>query len=311
MLGRGVAERLQAAPEHQLFSDEVIVTAQEADLTILNLECCVSTRGSRWPDPAKPFYFRAPPEALAHLRMLGVRLVTLANNHALDFGRDALLDTFEHLRAASIAWVGAGPDRARARAPHVLEAGGIRIGVIGLTDHPAEYSAEDDRAGVAFAPLSDDPLPNWVAEAIARARADAELVLVTPHWGPNMTERPEPHVRRAGSALLAGGASLVAGHSAHVFHGIEGPILWDLGDFVDDYAVDPDLRNDLGLLWLVDLDRRGPLAAQAVPLRLEYCHTRLARGHEREWVAARLDAACAELGTAVEERSGRLLIPLR
>lgn len=77
--------------------------------------------------------------------------MTLANNHALDCGREALIETFDHLRAASIAWVGASSDLARARVHQVLDVGGIRIAVIGLTDHPAEYSAGEGRCGVAFA----------------------------------------------------------------------------------------------------------------------------------------------------------------
>ncbi|MER3412534.1 MAG: poly-gamma-glutamate biosynthesis protein, partial [Thermoleophilia bacterium] len=80
--------------------------------------------------------------------------------------------------------------------------------------------------------------------------APADLVLVTPHWGPNMAVEPVPHVRRAACELVEAGASLVAGHSAHVFQGVQGRVLYDLGDFLDDYRVDPELRNDLGLLWL-------------------------------------------------------------
>ncbi len=93
-----------------------------------------------------------------------------------------------------------------------------------------------------------------------------------------MAASPVPRVRAAGRALVAAGASLVAGHSAHVFQGMEERMLWDLGDFIDGYAVDPLLRNDLGLLWLVTLEPEGPTRVEAVPLRLEYCHTRLAVG---------------------------------
>jgi poly-gamma-glutamate synthesis protein (capsule biosynthesis protein) len=309
MLGRGVAARLRR-PGWRLFSEDVRAAAGEADALVLNLECCVSERGTPWPAPGKPFFFRAPPAALSQLRELGVRCVTLANNHALDFGTEALGDTFAHLEAAGIAWVGAGPDRARARAPHVLALGGLRLAVVGLTDHPRGFGARHDRAGVAFADLRRG-LPGWVAQTVAAARERADLVLVTPHWGPNMAERPVDRVRAAGAALIEAGASLVAGHSAHVFHGVRGPILWDLGDFIDDYQVDPVLRNDRGLLWIVTLDRAGARHVEALPLQLEYSHTRLARGHEREWIEARLRAACAELGTEVARRDGRLVIEMR
>ena len=108
MLGRKVAEAIDRKGPESVFADEVIAITRSADLFVLNLECCISSRGSPWPDPHKPFFFRAPPEATEALTRLGVDCVTLANNHALDFDRVALLDTLEHLRKAGIPWVGAG-----------------------------------------------------------------------------------------------------------------------------------------------------------------------------------------------------------
>jgi poly-gamma-glutamate synthesis protein (capsule biosynthesis protein) len=85
-----------------------------------------------------------------------------------------------------------------------------------------------------------------------------------------MVAAPQPRLRRRAAALRAAGATLVAGHSAHVFHGAAEGVLYDLGDFLDDYAIDPLLRNDLGLLFLVDLDRDGASRLEAVPLKLDY-----------------------------------------
>src|SRR5215216_8065476 len=116
MLGRRVAEALAADGPEGLVADEVVELTRAADLFVLNLECCIAEGGTPWPDPRKPFFFRAPPAATEFLKRLGVDCVTLANNHALDFGPEALLDTFEHLSAAGVAWVGAGPDVGSARA---------------------------------------------------------------------------------------------------------------------------------------------------------------------------------------------------
>jgi hypothetical protein len=136
-------------------------------------------------------------------------------------------------------------------------------------------------------------------------------VLVSPHWGPNMAEAPVAHVQRTAAALVEAGATLVAGHSAHVFQGVAGRVLYDLGDFLDDYAVDPALRNDLGLLFLVDLDRDGPRRLEAIPLKLEHCHTRLAAGGDARWIRERFTAACASLGTEVSAEAGRLVVEWR
>jgi poly-gamma-glutamate capsule biosynthesis protein CapA/YwtB (metallophosphatase superfamily) len=308
MLGRGVAERLAREPPEALWAPSLVEVARAADLFVLNLECCISDRGGPWPAPGKPFFFRAPPAAVEALALLGVDCVTCANNHALDFGADALLDTLGHLDRAGIAHVGAGPDVDAARAPAVLESGGLRLGVVGVTDHPADFAAGPNSPGVAYADLRAG-VPDWLPKVIGSVDADA--VMVTPHWGPNMTVTPVEHVRAAAPAMLEAGAALVAGHSAHVFHGVSGRVLYDLGDFLDDYAVDANLRNDLGLLWLVELDAEGLVRLEAVPLRLEYGHTRMADGDDRAWIARRFRQACAEFGTDVTEGDGHLVVSWR
>jgi poly-gamma-glutamate capsule biosynthesis protein CapA/YwtB (metallophosphatase superfamily) len=305
MLGRKVAEHLAEVPPTALFADGVVAAAREADLFVLNLECAISERGERWPDPFKPFFFRAPPVAVEVLRHLGVACVTLANNHALDFGAVALLDTCRHLAEAGIAWVGAGVDERAARTPVVLERAGLRVGVVGVTDHPPAYAAAAGRPGVAYAGLRHG-VPGWLSDRVAGL--DADVVVVSPHWGPNMVGEPVPHVRSAAATLLDAGATMVAGHSAHVFHGVADRVLYDLGGFIDDYARHPDLRNELGLLWLVTFAGCVPTRVEAVPLALDYCHTRLADRDEAAWIANRLRRACARLGTTVDEKAGRLVV---
>jgi hypothetical protein len=306
MLGRGVAAALAELPSRRLVAPEVTELVGEAELFVLNLECCISDRGQPSVGPARPFVFRAPPTAAETLAHLGVDCVTLANNHALDFGVEALIDTLEHLRAAGIACVGAGRNVEAARASCLLRAGGLRLAIVGVSDHPPEYAASAERPGIAYADLWHEPPPAWLLEAVQTPEADA--VLVTPHWGPNMAPDPVPHVRRAATALVEAGATLVAGHSAHVFQGVAGRVLYDLGDFLDDYAVDPLLRNDLGLLFLVTLDRGGPCRLEAIPLKLEYAYTRLADGDDADWIRRRFRAACASFGTVVTAGDERLTI---
>jgi poly-gamma-glutamate capsule biosynthesis protein CapA/YwtB (metallophosphatase superfamily) len=293
MLGRGVAKELGRRPPRSLVSEEVAEITRAADLFVLNLECCISERGEPVP---KTFNFRAPPAAVETLLHLGVDCVTLANNHALDFGTDALLDTLEYLRAAGIAWAGAGENVEEARSPAVVDG----LTIVAFADHERGFAAGPDRPGIAFADIRRS-IPAWLRE---RAR-DA---LVCPHWGPNMVQSPLPHVRLAARALRETGATLVAGTSAHVFHGVEGNVLYDLGDFLDDYAVHPVLRNDHGLLFLVELEPDGPRRIEAVPLKLEYAYTRLARGEEAVWIHRRFREACSQFGTEVLEQDGRLVV---
>jgi poly-gamma-glutamate capsule biosynthesis protein CapA/YwtB (metallophosphatase superfamily) len=293
MLGRAVALELERRPPQSLVADEIAELTRAADLCVVNLECCISERGEA---VSKTFNFRAPPQAVETLLHLGVDCVTLANNHALDFGTACLLDTFAHLRAAGIRWAGAGENVEQARAPVVVQG----LPIVAFSDHEAGFAAGPHSPGIAYADIRRG-VPDWLLERAPDA-------LVCPHWGPNMTREPLPYVRAAARALREAGAALVAGTSAHVFHGVEGNVLYDLGDFIDDYTVDPELRNDHGLLFLVDLEPDGPRRIEAVPIRLEYAYTRLAHGEEAAWIGRRFREACAALGTEVREQDGRLVI---
>jgi poly-gamma-glutamate capsule biosynthesis protein CapA/YwtB (metallophosphatase superfamily) len=313
MLGRGVAKTLETVPPAELWSEELrALVAAECDLVVANLECCLSERG----EPTrlirgKPFFFRGPPRAVEALEAMRVRVVSSANNHALDYGPEALSDTLRHLEEAGIGVTGAGPDAESARRGAIVEAGDARLGLVAVSDHPAEYAAERDAPGIAYAELHRR-LPGWIADELARIRDQADLVIAFPHWGPNMATRPERWQRARAEDLLAAGADLVAGHSAHVFHGVErqpgGLVLYDLGDALDDYKVDPELRNDLGVLavWRPG----GSPELELIGLELEYCHTKLAEGAGAEWIAARLTQACGELGTTVERVDAqRFVVP--
>src|SRR5919106_4997356 len=161
MLGRGVAERLEQGDE--LFSDEVYALVRRADLFVLNLECCISDRGRGWLDPPKPFFFRAPPNAIEVLLRLGVDCVTLANNHALDFDTPALVDTLEHLRGAGISVVGAGDDRDSARAPARVSTSNGEVAVIAVTDHPEDFAAGETEPEVAYKAL-EEAEPDWLLD---------------------------------------------------------------------------------------------------------------------------------------------------
>ncbi|HMC07548.1 MAG TPA: CapA family protein [Solirubrobacterales bacterium] len=303
MLGRGVAERIARGRPEDVWSAEVRELLRSCDLVLLNLECCVSERGAATERiPGKPFFFRAPPAAVESLRAIGARAVGLANNHALDYESPALLDTLALLDAAGIARCGAGRDEPEARRPTIADAQGKQVGMVAVSDHPREFAAAPGAPGTAHADLRRG-VPDWLASEVERLRARCDRVVAFLHWGPNMTTEPAGWQLAAAEEMQRAGADLVAGHSAHVFHGVgwseRGPLLFDLGDALDDYAVDRALRNDLGVaaIW-----RPGEPEAELelVGLELDFCHTRLAEGEAAEWIARRLALACAPLGTRVE-----------
>ncbi|MHB1570927.1 MAG: CapA family protein [Solirubrobacteraceae bacterium] len=304
MLGRMVAAALERQPPAELWAPELRELAGSLDLVVCNLECCISTRGRPTTlIEGKPFFFRAPPAAIKALEAMNIRAVGLANNHALDFGEEALEDTLALLTASDIATAGAGVGSEAARRAAIIPVRDRLVGMVAVTDHPVQYAAAPGHVGVAFAPMHDGA-PDWLLSEIAALRKRCDAVIVFPHWGPNMATQPALWQQRAASELHAAGADLVAGHSAHLFHGVGsngGLTLYDLGDVLDDYMIDPALRNDLGVLaiWCPRSEPRLEL----VGLRLDYCHTGLAQGADAEWIAARLARACHRLGSGIT-RSG-------
>ena len=305
MLGRAVGAALRKRPPESVWSPELRDLVERCDAVVCNLECCISDRGS----PTrriheKPFFFRAPPQAVESLRVLGVSAVSLANNHALDYEADALADTVEALEEIGIAAIGAGIGEPNARRGVVLDTPQGSVGVLALTDHPREYAARSGEWGTAHAELATR-LPHWAQAELGRLAARADVVLAFPHWGPNMSPAPARWQRRRAGEMLDAGATLVAGHSAHVFHGVErherGYAAYDLGGALDDYAVDPALRNDLGLLALWRPFEQPQL--ELVGLELGFTRTGIAHGEAAAWIADRLEDACRDLGTTLERTS--------
>jgi poly-gamma-glutamate synthesis protein (capsule biosynthesis protein) len=288
------------------------------DAFLVNLECALTRRVEKWRDAySRPFHFRADPDLANCLRAARVNYASLANNHIGDFGPEGLLDTIAALDAAGIAHSGAGPDVGAARRAAMLTVRGLRVAVLAFADYPDTWAATADRPGLNYTavPAPDDDFTT-VAAAIAEARAAADLVVFSIHWGPNMRAQPPADFIHFAHRVIDAGATIFWGHSAHILQGVEfrghGVILYDTGDFVDDYAVDAELRNDLGALFVVEAAPHRAHGLSLVPLRIDHMQVNRASGADRTWVVRRMELLCEEFGTVVEERpdgSIQLLAP--
>ncbi|WP_415382217.1 CapA family protein [Halosimplex sp. TS25] len=286
------------------------------DGLFLNLECCLSTRGERRSN--RTYYFRADPGwAIPALDAAGTAFASLANNHLLDYGPTALLDTVDHLSEAGIADAGAGTDRAAATDPAVATVGDLDVGVVAFTDQSRSYRADSDTPGTAWTPLDprDSETRAVVGGALRRVqRRDPDLVVASLHWGPNWEVRPSDTQRRFARWLVDAGVDVVHGHSAHVIQGIEvyrgRPIVYDAGDYVDDYVIKSDLHNDRSVrveLVIEDgrLDRLHVAPVEIVDERVDR-----ATGDAAAWIRDRLRTLSEEFGTTVERDGRGLSIPL-
>jgi len=313
MLGRMANQvLLQKGPSYPW--GNVLPFLQSPELTIVNLECVIATGGQPWTRWHKVFHFRADPMALEALKIAGVDGVVLANNHVLDYEEEALLEMLDLLEKNGMPYAGAGRNREEASRPLVLDAGGLRVGVVAFTDNEPGWAATPSHPGTNWIPISlEEKSLGPVRESIERARqAGADLVVFSNHWGPNMVARPSQLFRQFARAIMEAGADIYYGHSAHVFQGIEiyqgRPILYDTGDFVDDYAVDPELRNDRSLLFYLRLTPKGVERIELLPVKIDYCQVNLARDGDWEAIAQRMTVLSAEMGTEVRREGEQLWV---
>lgn len=305
MLGRLVDREIENRTPDSFWGTALPVL-RSADAVIANLECAISARGSPWNRPPKVFHFRARPAAINVLRAANIRAVSLANNHSLDYGEDALLDTLRCLDDSGIAHAGAGRCLKEAMAPAVIDAAGLRVGIVGVTDNEPPFAARDDRPGAYYSEVGAPALLPALQEIVAGLRDDgAGLTVLSIHWGPNMVEVPPNRFRRFAHAAIESGVDLLHGHSAHLFQAVEahrsGLVLYDTGDFLDDYAVDPELRNDWSFIFLLDVDARGPHRLRLVPVRLSFAQVDLATGAEAEAIKSVMRRRCAAIGVRIAE----------
>lgn len=237
---------------------------RSADLAFANLEAPVSDRGYR---QDKIIALRMPPESAPALKEMGLHVVSLANNHTLDYGYEALFDTVERVRAQGVQVVGAGASLDEAMAPAIVEVKGRTVACFGFCSAiPFGTSAAADRPGLApirvkqtieadSAAQDEQPgtspyvhtwaLPEDVeraAAAIRKAKAEGHLVLVHIHWGVPSGWMPAfqgwlaDYQRPLGHALIDAGADAIYGHHPHVIHGAEvykgRPIFYSLGNYL-------------------------------------------------------------------------------
>jgi poly-gamma-glutamate capsule biosynthesis protein CapA/YwtB (metallophosphatase superfamily) len=200
-------------PHHALTSLQPYLGG--ADLAMVNLETSITTRGA--PEP-KQFHFRAPPTALEAVQSAGIDAVTMANNHAADYGPIGLADTLKAARVSPIPVVGIGTDEHSAYQPHYVDLRGTRVALLAATQVPdwtaSHFAADGATPGVALA-LSPDRL----ARAVRAAKEEADVVVVFLHWGTDYTTCPNPLQKSTAEALAAAGASVIVGAHAHKLQG--------------------------------------------------------------------------------------------
>jgi len=332
------AARFEAGTFH-----DVVAELGRGHLAIANLEMPLSRRGNPVPKWAN---LRSDPELIEDVRRMGIDAVSLANNHMMDFEREALFDTLTACDAASVARCGAGQDLDEALRPVMLEAGGLRVALIGVAcTLPLEAEARPGKPGIAplrihvsfeleigqqaEQPGSMPPVRTWadaadlerISAEIVRARSEADLVIVSLHWGvpgywlsPCFNQVLAEYQTPVGHALIDAGADVIHGHHSHSLHPIEvyrgKPIIYSLGNFLFDWVLEfMEPESVIARLHVAD----GDWSLELIPLLVDATtgFPRLATGAEARKVLDVLGTLSQPFGTTLKIDGDRAVVVLR
>lgn len=279
----------------------VMPLMKTTDINIINLETTLTNSNKK---VEKTFSFKASPDKIKSLINARITIANLANNHILDYNKDGLLETIKTLDAAAIKHVGAGKNIKEAIAPVIIHKNSLKVGVLGLTDNERGWKANSS-PGINYVNIDSEDECAMVLTAIEKLRKRSDIVIVSTHWGPNMCEEPAPAFIHFAHLMSQHGAHVIHGHSAHILQGIEyynkSVILYGTGDFVDDYAIDPYLRNDLSAFFVLVVNRSGILDLNIVPTRIVEYQVNQARQEDRDWVIRRMQHLSSAFNTQIDE----------
>ena len=240
-----------------------------ADIAFANLESPFSHRGKQL--PGKGIWFRAKPENIQALTQAGFDVLSIANNHALDYDSPAFLDTIQLLNENNIRAVGGGANIDEARTPVIIEEDGLKTAFLAYSEmadmfwsykYPRRLKADADTPGIA------PSVPEQIEEDIALIRPNADLVVVSLHWGVEYQSEPEDYQREMAHSLIDAGADIIIGHHPHCIQGIEiyqgGLIAYSLGNFVFDQNWSEETKQ--GLLLQIKCGPQGWQEAKVLPV---------------------------------------------
>lgn len=259
-IGNYVSSVYDVSGVNGVLSDYLLEQFQTANLAMVNQEFPFSTRGEPMED--KQYTFRVDPSKVSLLNEMSVDIVSLANNHALDYGTDALLDSMDTLTNAGITYVGVGSNLTEAKTTRYMECNGKTIAILSASRviPVSEWGATATSAGM-FTTYD----PTALLEEITIAREQADIVVVYLHWGLEKKEYPESYQRVMGQQFIDAGADVVIGSHPHVLQGFEyyngKLIVYSLGNFIFSQTIDQTA------LLTIDVNAENQLEYQITPCK--------------------------------------------
>lgn len=262
---------------------ELLTQMRAADICMVNNEFSYSDRGT--PIEGKAFTFRSKPENVKLLTDMGVDIVSLANNHAYDYGKDALLDSLEILENEKVRYVGAGRNLEEASQPVYFEVNSVRIGIVSATqiermDHPDTKGATETEPGVLRC-FSQQELDHFLS-VVTQAKQQCDFLIAFLHWGTENTDELDWAQPYQADLISKAGADLIVGAHPHCLQGIDSvngvPVIYSLGNYwFNSKALDTALLKVVVTAEKVE-------SVQILPARQENCSTSMLQDAEKQRV---------------------------
>ena len=216
---------------HGVLDETILAEIEAADIFMVNQEFPFTERGT--PAEDKQFTFRLPESRVHMMNEMGIDIVTLANNHILDYGPEGITDSIAALNAAGIRYVGAGENLEEAKKLEIMEINGTKIGFLGTS---RVYMDPSWAAGAGHPGVFSTYDPTLAVEEIKKAREQVDYLVVYVHWGVERETEPKDYQRTMGQQYIDAGADIVIGSHPHVLQPVEyykeKPIVYSLGNFV-------------------------------------------------------------------------------
>jgi poly-gamma-glutamate capsule biosynthesis protein CapA/YwtB (metallophosphatase superfamily) len=286
MLGRYIAHVMKTRGNDFPFRG-ISATLRGADVVFGNLEAIISPDTVVPAYPGKPYNFHATNSAAPALRRAGFSILTVANNHAMDYGPGSLMKTKEILRENGIPTFGAGRDLNEARLPAVIVVGNIRFGFLGYgIAHSRSVYAKKNRPGIAPIRLDD------IRKDIVALRSKVDVLIVSLHWGTEYENKPSEQQRVAAHKIIDWGADMIIGHHPHVIQGIErykGKIIaYSLGNFIFDQK---GISTTRSFMLICKVREHALYSTEIIPLgRFRRYFPKIAEGEEKNRLLSYISA---------------------
>ena len=265
---------------YDTFSTALLERMRSADVFMLNNEFPFSTGGT--PTPGKKFTFRANPSNIELYEQMGVDVVSLANNHAYDYGETALMDTFTTLENANIPYVGAGRNIDEAKKPLYLIANGIKIAIVSATQIERNATPDTKEATATSAGVLRCMDPSALLEVIAEAKANSDFVVLYIHWGTESQEQTDWLQDEQAPIYAQAGVDLIIGDHPHCLQKIDAvsgvPVIYSMGNFWFNS------KTQNTCLVEITVNKDGMETFQFIPCIQNDCRTILLEGNEKDGV---------------------------